>query len=218
MLDVDTLNKFIKKANIAHQQLCIWFSTNNEFAKHQIRWNTLDPDIGPFGLENFTRRHGCRFKNFWGVVLPTLQHGWCLSTARLFDSAYHFKDKNKERPRISLDYILINHADQIFSDKVRKELQNFGPVIESLKKHRDHIHAHNDAKFQPTRIEAGVEDLFEWLEALVEKIKEKDPYLKRCDVINLGYNEKISQCGVDEVFDGLLLAEDIQKTLERKTT
>lgn len=218
MLDINTFDAFVKKANIAHQQLCVWFSTNNEFAKHQIRWNTLDPDIEPFGLENFTRRHGCRYKNFWGVIVPTLQHGWCLSAARLFDSAYHFNDRKKDRPRISLDYILINLEDDVFSNKVREELKDFDPVIKSLKNYRNYVHAHNDAKFKPTQIEAGVENLFKWLEALIERIKEKNPYLKKCGIINLDYNEKISQCGVDEVFECLLLAEDIEKTLKRKIT
>ncbi|MBU3895924.1 hypothetical protein KKG36_01220, partial [Patescibacteria group bacterium] len=122
MLDAKTFKEFISKANVAHQQLCVWFATNNEFAKHQTRWNEIDPEIKPFGLEEFTRKHGCKYKNFFSLIIPTLQHGWMLSTARLFDPAYHSRDKNKEKPRISLDYILIKLVDQKLSDLIRKQM------------------------------------------------------------------------------------------------
>src|SRR3989338_2283664 len=177
MLDTDTFNKFIRKANPAHQQLCVWFSANNEFAKHQTRWNLLDPDIGPFGIENFTRRHGCKYKNFWAIVVPTLQHGWVLSTARLFDTAYHPRDKKQERPRISLDYILLKLDDKKLSDEIRSELTTHQPVIESLMEQRDNFHAHNDANFSGQRIEAGLENFFKWLEDTIAKIKIAPPHL-----------------------------------------
>jgi len=211
MLDVDTFNSFIRKANPAHQQLCVWFSTNNEYAKHQARWNELDLDIGLFELENFTRKHGCKYKNFWPIILPALQHGWVLSTARLFDSAYHSGDKKKEKPRLSLDYILIKLEDEVLSGKIREQLKSHQVVIDSLREHRDNFHAHNDVSFANTRIEAGVENLFQWLEDTIVKIKESKPYLNKCGVINIKYNEKLSQCGVDEVFETLLLGEKYEK-------
>lgn len=207
MLDSDTFNAFIRKANVAHQQLCVWFSANNEFAKHQARWNKLDPDIGPFTLENFTRRHGCKYKNFWNIVVPTLQRGWILSTARLFDLAYHPRDKKKEKPRISLDYVLIKLEDEVLSDIIKTQLKSHKAVINCLKEYRDNSEAHNDANFQSTRIEAGIENLFQWLEDTIEKIKNAKPYLSNCGIINIKYNEKLSQYGVEEVFETLLLGE-----------
>lgn len=207
MLDSVTFNEFIRKANPAHQQLCVWFAANNEFAKHQARWSKLDPEIGPFALENFTRKHGCKYKNFWNIVVPTLQRGWILSTARLFDPAYHPGDKKKEKPRISLDYVLIKLEDETLSDVIRKQLESHRVVINCLKEYRDNLEAHNDANFKSTHIEAGVEDLFQWLEEIIAKIKETKPYLNNCGIINIKYNEKLSQCGVEEIFETLLLGE-----------
>ena len=208
MLDINTFDQFIKKANVAHQQLCVWFTANNEFAKHQTRWNKLDPGIGMFALENFTRKHGCKYKNFWPVVVPTLQHGWVLSTARLFDPAYHPGDKRKLRPRISLDYVLTKLSDQNLSDLIREQMISHHPIIKSLREQRNNVHAHNDANFITTRIEAGVENLFQWLEDTIASIKKSESHLNRCGIINIVYNEKLSQCGVDEVFENLLLTEN----------
>lgn len=207
MLDIYIFKKFIKHANIAHQQLCVWFSANNEFAKHQVHWNKLDPEIGPFGLENFTRRHECKYKNFWNIVVPTLQHGWILSTAKLFDPAYHPRDKNKTKSRASLDLILIMLQDQNLSSIIRTQLNSHEPVLKSLRDHRDYAEAHNDANFVPTRIEAGVENLFQWLEDTIASIKVSESHLNKCGIINIAYNEKLSQCGVDEIFENLLLSE-----------
>lgn len=203
MLDTEIFNKFIRKANPAHQQLCVWFAANNEFAKHQAQWNKLDPDIGPFGVENFTRRHGCKYKNFWSIVIPTLQHGWVLSTARLFDPAYHPGDKKQVRPRISLDYVLLKLGDEELSNEIHGEMKMHESVIKSLRKHRDNFHAHNDANFDSKIIEAGVENLFQWLEDTIAKIKRAHPHLNRCGIINIEFNEKLSQCGVEEIFEAL---------------
>lgn len=207
MLDANVFNTFIGKANQAHQQFCIWFATNNEFAEHQIRWNEFNPGTELFALEDFTKKHGCKYKNFWSVVVATLQHSWVLAVARLFDPAYYLGDKKQEKPRISLDYILIRLEDEVLSSTIRKQLESHQPFIDSVKEHRDNFHAHNDANFRTNRIEAGVEETFQWLENTIAAIKEAKPYLKGCNMINIGYNEKLSQCGVEEVFETLLLGE-----------
>lgn len=207
MLDVALFNAFIGKANKAHQQLCVWFSANNEFAKHQARWNGIDSRV-----EKYPDIRGCKYKNFWSVVVATLQHGWVLGTARLFDPAYHPWDKSKERPRISMDYILIKLDDAALSNKIRKELESHRPVIESIKENRRNWLAHNDASFSPIRIEAGIENLFQWLEDKIAEIKQAQPHLSGCGVINVQHNEKLSQCGVDEVFSTLLLGEKNEQT------
>ncbi len=207
MLDVKTFDAFIKKANVANQQLFVWLATNNEFAKHQARWNKLDPSIRSFAITDFTRKHGCKYKNFWSIVVPTLQHGWTLGVARLFDPAYHPRDARRERPRISLDLLLTDLNDQALGKSIRLEQTQHQLVIDSLKNYRDNFHAHNDANFNTTIIEAGVEKLFEWLEEKIAAIKKSEPHLNKCGIINFEYNEKLSQCGVDEVFETLLLGE-----------
>lgn len=211
MLDVKTLNTFIGKVNQSYQQFCVWFPSNNEFAKHQARWNKIDPTIGLFAIEKFTKKHGCRYKNFWSVVIASLQHGWVLGTARLFDPSYHPRDKKKENPRLSLDFILEQLDNKEFCNSIKAEQASHKLVIESLKIHRDNFLAHNDLNFTNNKIEAGVEKLFEWLEQVISKIKESNPHLRNCNSINLKYNEKLAQCGVEEIFANLLLGEEKEK-------
>jgi len=211
MLDTKTLNAFIGKANQAYQQFCVWFPSNNEFAKHQSRWNEFDLKNALFTTEEFTKKHGCRYKNFWSVVLASLQHGWVLGTARLFDPAHHSGDKKKENPRLSLDFILEQLNDEGFRNIIKAEQTLHELVIKSLKNHRDNSHAHNDLNYSNKRIEAGVEKLYEWLEDVILRIKNLQPQLKNCNSINLEYNEKLAQFGVEEIFQDLLLGENKEK-------
>ena len=197
MLNIDTFNKFIEKANSAHQLFCVWLATNNKFAKHQVRW----ADGKLFG----------KYKNFWTTVVPTLQHSWVLSTARLFDSAYPIWDKKKEKPRISLDYILINLDDDVLSSIIKEQQELHSLIIKCLKEHRNNIHAHNAANFIPTDIKAGTDKLFEWLEDTITKIKKTKPYLNKCGNIHVEHIWTLSQDGLDEIFETLLLGEKYEK-------
>ncbi len=210
MLDPETLNKFIRHANVAHQQFCVWFHLNNNYAKHQTRWNATARNAAPFPTESFDRSKGCKYKNFWGVIVPTLQHSWILSSARLFDPAYNTKDKNKKSPRVSLDYILSLLGNYILEGQIRSELMNHSTILKCLKEHRHNRHAHNDANFNNVVIEPGIENLLEWLEQVIERIKSTSAELSRCGNINTKYNEKLSQCGVEEVFDTLLVGEAVE--------
>lgn len=206
MLDAETFKKFTSQANCSHQQFCVWFAFNNEYAKHQDRWNKFYPETY-FAPDDFDKTKGCKYKNFWDVTLASTQHGWILGVARLFDPAFPHFDKKQEKPRISLDYILGRVKDQKLSDKIRQELDGHKNVVESLRKHRDNALAHNDAVFDYKKIEAGIEDLFEWLEDVISRIKKSEPQLSSCGVVNVKYHEKLSKCGVDEVFETLLLGE-----------
>ena len=207
MLDSKTLNSFIGKANQAYQQFCLWLPVNNEFAKHQARWNEFELKNTLFTTEEFTKKNGCRYKNFWSVVTASLQHGWVLGTARLFDPAYNSRDKNKLNPRLSLDFILEQLDNEPFRNLIKAEQVSHGLVIKSLKSHRDNSHAHNDLNFSNNKIEAGVDKLFEWLESVILRIKTSNSHLKDCNTINLEYNQKLAQCGVEEIFADLLAGE-----------
>lgn len=205
MLDIETFNKFIGKANQAHQQFTLWFEVMNEFTKHQARWNadTIDyPDDGVFG---------CRYKNFFGVSITSVQHGWILGTARLFDKAFHGGDKEKNKPRISLDYVLSLIEDSELQTCIKSKLITHQEVIASVRMHRHNFLAHNDAGSVPTKIEAGIEELFEWLEEVVALIKEKYPHLNTGKIINIKHNEKLAKFGVKELFFDLVAVEDIIK-------
>jgi hypothetical protein len=141
MLDPRTLDKFSGKVNKANQQFCVWFYANNEFAKHQTRWNQQ--------MTGFPGGKGCKYKNFWDVVVASLQHCWVLSSARLFDPSYSSWDKQKRKPRLSIDYILELLGDKNFTQSVKNRISKYDVTIRSLKEHRDNFSAHNDATFQP---------------------------------------------------------------------
>ena len=206
MLDTTTFRKFIGQANLTHQQFCVWYAFNNQFAKHWDRWNKFySPTY--FAPEDFDKTKGAKYKNFWNVTLASTQHGWILGTARLFDPAFHPRDKSKDNPRISFDYILDRLSDQNLALELRSELSKHDAVIQSIKNQRDNVLAHNDAKSDDKKIEAGVESLFEWLEATIAKIKSAEPHLSSCGIINIDYNVKLSDCGAEEVFSTILLGE-----------
>lgn len=204
MLDEKTLNEFMRKANHAHQQFCVWMYANNEFSKHQEKWNQMAEPRKFFKIEEFSRDKGCKYKIFWNVVIPSLQHSWILSLTRLFDPAYHSRDKKKDKPRLSLDYILELLDDTPLEQSIRDRIKKCNITIQSFKKQRDNFLAHNDVKFKSTKIEAGVENLFEELDNAIFDIKRYNPHLKDCNNINLKYTEVLSRCGVDEIFEALL--------------
>lgn len=201
MLDAKTLDDFTGKANRAHQQFCVWVYTNNEFAKHQTEWNKL---LIPLKTEGFSQGRGCKYQNFWSVVIPSLQHGWIMSMARLFDPAYHSRDKKKEKPRLSLEYILELLDDTSLAQTIRNKVQKHNLTIQSIKKQRDNFIAHNNVNFKSTKIEMGIENLFEELDNAISDIKCCKPHIQNCNNINLKYTEVLSHCGVDEIFEALL--------------
>ncbi len=204
MLDGKTLDGFTNKANHAHQQFCVWMYANNEFTKHQNEWNQIAEPRNFFALEEFSRDKGCKYKNFWDVVIPTLQHGWILSLTRLFDPAYHSRDQKKQKPRLSLDYILELLDDVSLAKSLRDKIQKHDKTIKSLKTQRDNFLAHNDVNFRNSKIEAGIENLFEALDNAISEIKQSKKHLVNCNNINLKYMEVLSRCGVDEIFEALL--------------
>jgi len=206
MLNEKTLNNFTQKANHVHQEFCVWMYVNNEFAKHQIEWNKTAVPRKFFKLEEFSREKGCKYKNFWDVVIPSLQHNWILSLARIFDPAYHSRDKKKNKPRLSLDYILELLDDVSLAKIIRNKIKKYQSIIQSLKIQRDNFLAHNDVNFnfKNTKIKAGVENLFKELDNAILEIKKNKKHLENCNNLNLKYTEVLSRCGVDEIFEALL--------------
>lgn len=202
MLDEKTLNDFSRKVNHAHQQFFVWFYATNEFAKHQNEWGQR--------MQEYPGGTGSKYKNFWLVVLPSLQHAWILSSTRLFiDPPYAPWDNDKLKPRLSLSHMLKLLDDKIFAQSIRDRIKKYDPTIQSLKKLRDNVLAHNDINFQPGQIEAGIENLFEELDGIITDIKEHRPDLQGCINFDLKNTEALSQCGVHEVFEALLKSEEI---------
>lgn len=202
MLNRNIFNNFIKKANHTHQQFFVWFYATNEFAKHQQEWGRQTQEY-PGGT-------GSKYKNFWLVVLPSLQHTWILSATRLFiDPPYAPWDNDKLKPRLSLSYILELLGDETFAQSVRNKIKKYDPTIQSLKKQRDNFLAHNDVSFQPVQTEAGIEDLFEEVDGIITDIKQRQPDLQSCLALDLENTEVLSQCGVNEIFEALLKSGEI---------
>jgi len=203
MLDRKTLNKFISEIKKAYSQFSVWMYTNNEFAKHQKTWNDIPKPRKLFKTEEFSREKGCKYKNFWDVVIPSLQHGWILSIARLFDPPYFSGDTKKQNPRLSLYYILELLEDNKLKQFIRDEINKHQKFIKSIKKQRDNVLAHKSVRFDERRIEAGVENLFNTLDEIIIRIEEAKPHLRDCGKINLEYIGKLSECGAQEVFEKL---------------
>ncbi len=203
MLDRKTLNKFISETNGAYSRFFVWMYTNNEFVKYRKTWNDIPEPRKLFKTEEFSREKGCKYKNFWDVVIPSLQHGWILSIARLFDPPYFSRDTKKQNPRLSLDYILELLEDNKLEQFIRDKMKKHQKFIKSIKKQRDNVIAHKDLRFNEDRIEAGIEDLFNTLDEIIIKIKKAKPHLRDCDNIDLEYTERLSECGVREVFEKL---------------
>jgi len=202
MLDRKILDNFTEKANHSYQQFCVWMYTNNEFVKYQKIWNEILEPRKLFKTEEFSREKGCKYKNFWDVVISTLQQGWILGVIRLLDPPYFLRDTKKENPRLSLYYILDLLEDDELEKSIKEEMDRHKIFIDSIKKQRPTL-AHNEIKIVDKRIEAGVENLFEALDNIITEIKNKKPHLKDCYNINREYMEKLSKCGVEEIFERL---------------
>lgn len=206
MLNITIFNKFIDHANLTHQQFCVWYEFNNLFSKHWNRWNQFySPTY--FAPSEFDKTKGAKYKNFWSVTLASTQHGWILGIARLFDPAFHPRDKSKKNPRICFDYILQQLSNNEIMSKLKSELSKHEQVIQSIKEQRDNFLAHNDAKFDNKKIKAGIENLFEWLESVITRIKSVENHLSKCRMIGIEYNIKLSKCGAEEVFSTILQGE-----------
>jgi hypothetical protein len=63
--------------------------------------------------------------------------------------------------------------------------------------------AHNSIKPVDDTIKSGIENLFEGLNNIIIEIKNKNLHLKNCNDINMEYTEKLSKCGVEEIFEVL---------------
>lgn len=200
MLDKKTLDKFTKKANQGRNQFCIRKYAFNNFIKHQEEFNSEAKDW--WYTDDEAIKNSCRYKNFWGIVIPSLQHWWTLSVARLIDPPYFRWDKNKVN--LSIYYIIELLEDEDLKLNIKKGLNQQQRFIKWIKKLRDTFLAHNDMEEKENIIPAGIENFFESLNSVIWKIKEKHPDLKECNDLNLEYTEKLSEAGVKEMFEKII--------------
>lgn len=209
MLTKKTFQLFIQEINAAQQQFFVWFYSTNEFVEKESRWNGMENIITYRGYktdEPCSERVN-KYINFWPIVLPTLQQGWILATRRLFDPIYFGNDKKKEKPRLCLNLILEQINNPAFTQQVNHEKLNHDRLLASLKQIRDDSIAHNDLTSKSSQhraqIKAGMEDLFEWLINVVDRIKQNNPHLQKCSNVNPFRIEELSRAGVEEIFKKL---------------
>ena len=197
MLDKATLKKFISKANQWREQFCVRKYANNCFHDHQTTWNEQAKD-GLYKTDDEAIKNSCKYTNFWSIVLPSLQHGWILSVARLLDHASFGKNKKN----LSIDYIIEWLKDENLKQDMKDMLCRQEEFITSVKTLRNTFLAHNDIWVNDNKmISGGVEFFFEDLDTMIKKIKAQDQALQDCNNLNLEFTEKLSETWLKEIFE-----------------
>ena len=203
MLEKEIFNKFISEINKMSNQFFVWMYANNNFVKHQSKFNQGVSRDWCFSTDEYVDK-SCQYKNFWNVIIPSLQHSWLLSTSRLIDPAYFVGDKNKEKPRLSIYYILELLEDDELEQEIKKGLLQYNDFFKSIKGQRNNFLAHNDLKFDNIKIKAGIEKFLESLDKIIAMIKDKKPHLRDCNCICIERTDKLSNSGVKEIFEKLV--------------
>jgi len=196
MLDAKTLDKFIEEINKSYQQFCVWRYLNDEFGLRQHKWKN---EMTPINVEMSNQDFGCKFKNFFPVTVVSLRDGWLLSLSRICDPAYHPSDTRKERPRLSVDFIVSNFNDKEISSCVSEIKSRY--KVGGLKEYRDNFLTHNDLKFDNVYIE-NIEILYYLLDELIDKVKDTNNGYLDCGW-PLNNVEELSSRGVFELFEKL---------------
>lgn len=200
MLNKDILNKFTKEANKGRNQFCIWMYAYNNLIKHQEKFNSETKDW--LYLDEKAIKYSCKYKNFWNIVIPSLQHWWTLSVARLTDPPFFKQNPNKKN--LSIYYIIELLEDNDIKLEIKNELNQQQWFIKWIRDLRNTFLTHNDMGGETKIIPAGIEKFFENLNDIVWKIKERYPNLKDCNDLNLTYTEKLSKAGVEEIFEKII--------------
>lgn len=202
MLDQKTLDMFTKEANKWRNQFCVRMYANNYFVKYKESFDSKAKDwryTGEKAIEN-----SCKYKNFRNITIPSLQHWWILSIARLTDPPF-FK-KNKDKQNLSIHYIIEILQDVEIESDIKRILEEHKEFLKSIRKLRNILLAHNwmEKEEKYNKIPAGIETFFENLNTIICKIKEKYSHLKNANDINLEYTTKLSEAWVKELFEKII--------------
>ena len=199
MLKTKTLDDFINQVNHAHKQFCIWYCVQKKSAKRIDDW-VKKHRRSFFTTEELSQNKEYLHTYFLDIVGTSLQHGFILSLARLFDPAYANFDKKKKNPRLSLEYILMLLDDASLAQSIDNRIKGYKSTTDAIKKHRDNFLVHNTVNFKITKINAGIEKLFEELDNAISEIKQSKTHFANCRSINLKDTEVVSRCSIDEIF------------------
>jgi hypothetical protein len=144
-------------------------------------------------------KNSAKYKNFFNIILPTLQHWWIMSIWRLIDPPFFKNDISKKN--LSIYYILEEIEDESLKLKIKSYLTQEKKFIKSIKKIRNTILAHNNIGENNTIINAWIESFFENINETILDIKKIYPHLKDCNNLNLEYTEKLCESWVKDIFE-----------------
>lgn len=200
MLTKEILDEFSKEANQWRSQFCVRKNSNNNYIKYEkiFKLNIVD---GLYPSNEAIENSG-KYKNFWDIAIPSIQHWWILCIARLTDPPY-FKN-NKEKANLSIYYILEHIDNQILKENIIIKLEKHQLFISSIKNIRDKILAHNNIWENNKTINKWIEPFFEEINKIIKDIKMEYPHLKDCNDLNLNHTEKLSETGVNEIFEKII--------------
>ena len=174
---------------------------NNDFIKYKKTFDER-PKQWLYSTEEAIK-NSPKYKNFFDVIIPSLQHSRILSVARLLDSAYFRDDETK--PNLSIRYILKWLDNAVLKDEIEKELNKNSKFTNSINNMRVNFIAHNTLKQFDKKIEAGIEDFFINLNWILNRIINETPHLKWCNDMNLDFYEKLSEAGVNDIFSQIII-------------
>ena len=90
--------------------------------------------------------------------------------------------------------------DASLAQSIDNRIKGYKSTTDAIKKHRDNFLVHNTVNFKITKINAGIEKLFEELDNAISEIKQSKTHFANCRSINLKDTEVLSRCSVDEIF------------------
>lgn len=201
MLKKADFEEFISKVGGAYSVFCVWMYTNNQYATNKKILSTPIKDNLCISIEEYVNNSPI-YKNFFSTVIPSLQHTWILSTARLIDSPY-FRN-NESKPRLSIHYIKNQLEDKELATWLDNKLSEQRIFLKKIKELRDNFLAHNDLRYTERGVKAGIEFFFNTISDYIKLIKNKKPHLNSCNDLLLKEIEALSQGGVKEIFDKII--------------
>ncbi len=192
MLNEKTFNNFIVEINRVYETFSVWVHVNNQCVKYQKEFNNVPKD------------EDSKYANFFNVVLTSLINSWVLGISRLLDTPYHKEDIKKEKPRLSIYYILEQLNDKGIKQEVRDKLSALKQFIYSNRDLRNERFAHRSLITKAIKQKAGIEDFFELLDNFVNEVKKKYQHLSVCNDIGMKRAEELSNKGVLELFNKIV--------------
>lgn len=162
MIKKQEFEEFVDEISKLSRIFFTWLHTYNSFIPQLENYNHKNPEK-PAEIK------------YWETTCHSLQAAWMLGAARLLDDAYAKGDKRKEKPRLSIAYVLEQLNDQNLSDNYQKFKDEHLQFIESNRIIRNNSQGHRSPGFGIGVQNGGIEKFIKFLEDLVNEIKANYP-------------------------------------------